>query len=1136
MRAFAAVLLVLACAVLGAGSADAESWTAVFSQEAHSLTTPPSGAGISLIDLGASPAVGSTPFTTPNPFDVVITPDARTAYVASFGACGASTANLVQPIDMSVSPPVARAPISLGAIGAFGIAVSPDGRTVYASGCGKVVPIDVSASPVTPGTPIDVPADPFSLLISRDGHTLWTANHSTGNVSVIDLSAAPPAVVRTIAVGARPLGMALTPDGTRLYVANGADCTISVIATASETVTGPAIALPSAACTGSPQGYFGDPGRLVMSPDGATLYAASVDKQVVTPVDTATNVAGTPISFAGVVTPRGQPFAPGGLAMTPDGARLLVADASGNSAAFGNSVQIVSTPANTLSGAPIALNSGLGFGLDGAVTPDQAPVADFTVTSAPPGSPTHFDASTSTVRYGTIASYAWDFGDGSAVQTTTTPTTEHAYGGAGTFSASVTETTAAGTALPATTLMTGRTFVRNGNDSARASRSVIISAVPQPAVTLSTSSLDFGSVGLSTSATRAITLTNAGSGALTISGSALSGGQASDFTLGADRCTGQVVAAGATCAVTVNFLPPAAGLRTAQLAFTDNASGSPHTLALTGRGTTSGTVTGTVKDGSRAGTPPLPGAALTLCRTTLADCTTASTDGAGGYRFTGVSAGSYVVTINPPSGSTLGQGSRLAEVVVGQTTDATTILRRDAPLPAGVTISSGTGSVAGGHPVLYWDAPFAIDVPPLKAPGARGTPNSTVSSTVVVALRTAGSGQTVIGSALTYSVSYDASGAAVRAVATRAALPGVIAGGFDLTLGDTAVPARGVTLIGGAGPATTTQLRASSDGLRRLAHGALELTVFAHRSSGNPTARGSQGYSNPNCVYSEMHKDQARIRVGELSLQLAELEAPDPGTDALFGKPDPGEIAQLKQELEQAQQDYAAAQQRFADDCGFPDEPNRCPADDNIFAGDSCNPGGPVAVDPSGYVRTRSGVPLENARVVLERSDTARGPYVALPKGDQRMAPNNRRNPDATDIDGHFGWDVFPGYYRVRATRKGCRGSDTSKGLPVPPPVTNLRLTLSCPNLRRAATHARIVSVKRRGPSTVATVQVSSRRKPTGLITLSAPGLGSVRGFVDVKHPRATLVLAGHLRKHARLVARYAGNARWLPSSARNAN
>ena len=57
-----------------------------------------------------------------------------------------------------------------------------------------------------------------------------------------------------------------------------------------------------------------------------------------------------------------------------------------------------------------------------------------------------------------------------------------------------------------------------------------------------------------------------------------------------------------------------------------------------------------MKDGSRPGTPPLPGAALTLCKTDLTNCANASTDRAGRYRFANVRAGSYTVTINPPSG------------------------------------------------------------------------------------------------------------------------------------------------------------------------------------------------------------------------------------------------------------------------------------------------------------------------------------------------------------------------------------------------------------------------------------------------------------------------------------------------------
>ena len=126
------------------------------------------------------------------------------------------------------------------------------------------------------------------------------------------------------------------------------------------------------------------------------------------------------------------------------------------------------------------------------MTPDQAPVADFSVTSGPPGADTAFDASASSVRFGTIAGYAWDFGDGSPTQTTTTPTTTHAYAAAGTYAATVIETDAAGTSLPSTTLATGRTPLRHGADTARATRSVVVSAGPTPAVTLSATSLDFG--------------------------------------------------------------------------------------------------------------------------------------------------------------------------------------------------------------------------------------------------------------------------------------------------------------------------------------------------------------------------------------------------------------------------------------------------------------------------------------------------------------------------------------------------------------------------------------------------------------------------------------------------------------------
>jgi hypothetical protein len=67
------------------------------------------------------------------------------------------------------------------------------------------------------------------------------------------------------------------------------------------------------------------------------------------------------------------------------------------------------------------------------------------------------------------------------------------------------------------------------------------------------------------------------------------------------------------------------------------------------------------------------------------------------------------------------------------------------------------------------------------------------------------------------------------------------------------------------------------------------------------------------------------------------------------------------------------------------------------------------------------------------------------------MSPTNRDNPDATDADGLFGWDVIAGYYIVRAEAEDCVSPDDSSQsfvetdvLTIPPPVTDLILVLEC--------------------------------------------------------------------------------------------
>jgi len=101
---------------------------------------------------------------------------------------------------------------------------------------------------------------------------------------------------------------------------------------------------------------------------------------------------------------------------------------------------------------------------------------------------------------------------------------------------------------------------------------------------LSPSSLTFASqaVGAS-SAAQTITLNNTGNAALSLTSITLTGTNPGDFAQ-TNNC-GSSVAAGASCTISVTFTPAASGTRTAAVTLTDNATGSPQTVSLSGTGT-----------------------------------------------------------------------------------------------------------------------------------------------------------------------------------------------------------------------------------------------------------------------------------------------------------------------------------------------------------------------------------------------------------------------------------------------------------------------------------------------------------------------------------------------------------------------
>ncbi len=428
------------------------------------------------------------------------TPAAHLAYIAN------SAGNTVWVIDTATKARTAT--ITVGA-GPFGIALTPDGRYAYTANydADSVSVIDTSANTVA--ATISVGDGPFGIAITPDGTRAYVPNSGANTVSVIDTAA--NTVIATVAnVGYMPQSVAVTPDGSAVWVGNYGDGSSGSTATADASSLTKISTATNAVVWNKPNTGRGAVG-IAMSPDGAYAFIAQYDNDVIArySLATGTSVEGpygaiapwvrvdhSPIAVA--VSPAGEL----GLAVTKDANELTtftVADFDhagrttierptavavmpdgrtayvGSQGASGSVVLPVD-----LTAYPRAIGAGIS-GYAGAIafTPDQAPVAHLSVGIARTGVPTTFDASASTVALGTIASYAWDFGDGTTA-TTSTPTTTHVYASSATFTASVTETSSAGTST--TKVFTGQTMSRNGGPQARATAGVTVVDPPRPTV------------------------------------------------------------------------------------------------------------------------------------------------------------------------------------------------------------------------------------------------------------------------------------------------------------------------------------------------------------------------------------------------------------------------------------------------------------------------------------------------------------------------------------------------------------------------------------------------------------------------------------------------------------------------------
>lgn len=139
------------------------------------------------------------------------------------------------------------------------------------------------------------------------------------------------------------------------------------------------------------------------------------------------------------------------------------------------------------------------------------------------------------------------------------------------------------TFTPTTTGARGGAITVTDNASTSPQSSTLTGTGIAPAVSFAPPSLSFASQIINTSsAAQTVTMTNVGSATLNITSVKPTGVYASDFSL--TSACGTTLAVGKSCTMTVTFKPTVGGTLTTSISVTDNATGSPQTVPITGRG------------------------------------------------------------------------------------------------------------------------------------------------------------------------------------------------------------------------------------------------------------------------------------------------------------------------------------------------------------------------------------------------------------------------------------------------------------------------------------------------------------------------------------------------------------------------
>lgn len=162
----------------------------------------------------------------PGAFGTAVSPDGKTMYVNNQAHSSVTVVDLEtrRPTDVITGFSQPRQ----------GIKVSPDGKHVFVTNFegDKVTIVDAASRKVI--RELTGFSKIRGISVTADGNTLYAANSGRNSISVVDLRKGD--ITNEIEVGREPYGAALSPDGKLLFASNKTDNTIDVIDATENTV------------------------------------------------------------------------------------------------------------------------------------------------------------------------------------------------------------------------------------------------------------------------------------------------------------------------------------------------------------------------------------------------------------------------------------------------------------------------------------------------------------------------------------------------------------------------------------------------------------------------------------------------------------------------------------------------------------------------------------------------------------------------------------------------------------------------------------------------------------------------------------------------------------------------------------